>query len=71
MSIIDLKGTKWGLSSEILSDSIVIVNSNNLFSSYLTLVKLLARKSSINENASKYLEDLGLEGDNIWEGTVG
>ena len=71
MSIIDLKGTKWGLSSEILSDSIVIVNSNNLFSSYLTLVKLLARKSSINDNASKYLEDLGLEGDSIWEGKIG
>lgn len=66
MSVIELKGTKWGLSSEILSDSLVIVNSNNLFASYLTLVKLLARKINIeSELLTNYLTDLGLKGDNI------
>ena len=50
ISVIDIKGTKWGLSSEILSDSMVIVNSNNLFASYLTLIKLLARKINIEKN---------------------
>ncbi len=66
MSVIELKGTKWGLSSEILSDSLVIVNSNNLFASYLTLVKLLARKIDIKSGLlTSYLTDLGLDGDNI------
>ena len=72
MSVIELKGTKWGLSSEILSDSLVIVNSNNLFASYLTLVKLLARKINIKSDLlTSYLTDLGLEGDNIWKGKTG
>ena len=72
MSVIELKGTKWGLSSEILSDSLVIVNSNNLFASYLTLVKLLARKINIKSDLlTSYLTKLGLEGDNIWEGKIG
>lgn len=72
ISVIELKGTKWGLSSEILSDSMVIVNSNNLFASYLTLIKLLARKINIkNDILTSYLTDLGLEGDNIWEGKIG
>lgn len=72
ISVVELKGAKWGLSSEILSDSLVIVNSNNLFASYLTLVKLLARKISIkNDLLVSYLTSLGLEGDNIWEGKIG
>ena len=66
MSVVELKGTKWGLSSEILSDSLVIVNSNNLFASYLTLVKLLARKIDIKSDLlTSYLTSLGLDGDNI------
>ena len=72
MSVVELKGTKWGLSSEILSDSLVIVNSNNLFASYLTLVKLLARKIDIKSDLlTSYLTSLGLDGDNIWEGKIG
>ena len=66
MSVVELKGTKWGLSSEILSDSLVIVNSNNLFASYLTLVKLLAMKIDIKSDLlTSYLTDLGLNGNNI------
>lgn len=66
MSVVELKGTKWGLSSEILSDSLVIVNSNNLFASYLTLVKLLAMKIDIeSELITSYLTGLELAGNNI------